>query len=95
MIIMYLFQEERGFHGGSDSKESAWNAGEYSSITGLGRSIGEGNGNLFQYSWLEKSKDRGAWWATYSPWDLKELDTTEQLTYFKMKKDEWLKLRVD
>ena len=33
--------------------------------------------------------------ASYSPWDLKELDTTEQLTYFKMKKDEWLKLRVD
>ena len=23
---------------------------------------------------------RGAWWATYSPWGHKELDTTEQLT---------------
>ena len=30
---------------------------------GGGRSPGEGNGNLFQYSCLEDSKDRGAWWA--------------------------------
>ena len=29
---------------------------------------------------LEDSMDRGAWWAT-SPWDHKELDTTEPLTY--------------
>ena len=38
MIIIYLFQEVMGFHGGSENKESACNAGEYSSITGLGRS---------------------------------------------------------
>ena len=25
---------------------------------------GVGNGNPFQYSWLENSMDRGAWWAT-------------------------------
>ena len=25
--------------------------------------VGEGNGNPFQYSCLENSKDRGAWWA--------------------------------
>ena len=25
---------------------------------------GEGNGNLFQYSYLENPMDRGAWWAT-------------------------------
>ena len=24
--------------------------------------------------------DRGAWWATYSPWGCQELDMTEQLT---------------
>ena len=30
---------------------------------GLGRSPGEGNGNPLQYSCLENSKDRGAWWA--------------------------------
>ena len=33
------------------------------SVPGLGRSLGEGNGNPFQYSCLENSMDRGAWWA--------------------------------
>ena len=33
-------------------------------IPGLGRSPGGGNGNLFQYSCLEHSMDRGVWWAT-------------------------------
>ena len=30
----------------------------------LGRSLGEGNGYLLQYSCLENSRDRGAWWVT-------------------------------
>ena len=34
------------------------------SITGSGRSPVEGNGNPLQYSCLENSMDRGAWWAT-------------------------------
>ena len=34
-----------------------------SSIPGLGRSPGEGNGYPLQYSCLENSMDRGAWWA--------------------------------
>ena len=29
---------------------------------GSGRSPGEGNGNPLQYSWLENSMDRRAWW---------------------------------
>ena len=33
-------------------------------IPGLGRSPGEGNGNPFQYSYLENPLDRGAWQAT-------------------------------
>ena len=33
-----------------------------------------------QYSCLENSMDRGAWWAIYSLWGCKELDTTEWLT---------------
>ena len=53
-----------GFPGGSDSKESACNAGDLGSIPGLGRSPGEGNGNPLWYSCLENSIDRGAWWAT-------------------------------
>ena len=54
----------QSFPGGSDGKESACNAGDLSSVPGLGRSPGEGNGNLLQYSCLENSMDRGAWWAT-------------------------------
>ena len=53
-----------GFSGGSDGKESSCNAGDPGSIPGSGRSPGEGNGNLLQYSCLEKSVDRAAWWAT-------------------------------
>ena len=34
------------------------------SVPGLGRSPGEGNGYLLQYSCLENPMDRGAWWAT-------------------------------
>ena len=42
------------------------NAGDIrdtASIPGLGRSPGEGNGNLFQFSCLENSIDKGAWWV--------------------------------
>ena len=34
------------------------------SIPRSGRSLGEGNGNLLQYSWLENPTERGAWQAT-------------------------------
>ena len=40
------------------------NAGEVDLISGWGRSPGGGNGNPLQYSCLEHSMDRGAWWAT-------------------------------
>ena len=40
------------------------NAGDMDLFPGLGRSPGVGNGNPFQYSCLENSMDRGAWWAT-------------------------------
>ena len=45
-------------------KESACNAGDSDSTPGLGRSLGEGNGNPLQYSCLETSMNRGAWQAT-------------------------------
>ena len=54
----------RGFPGGSEVKASACNAGDPGSIPGSGRSPGEGNGNPLQYSCLENSMDRGAWWVT-------------------------------
>ena len=53
-----------GFPGGSDSKESAYNAGDLSSFPGSGRSPGGGNGYPLQYSCLENSMDRGGWWVT-------------------------------
>ena len=64
----------RGFPGGSDSKESAYNAGDPSLIPGLGRSSGEGNDNPLQYSG-ESHGQRSL--VGYSPWGCKESDTTE------------------
>ena len=42
---------------------SAGDPKDASSIHVLGRSSGVGYGNLLQYSCLENSMDRGAWWA--------------------------------
>jgi len=53
-----------GFPGGSDGKECTCGAGDMCSILRLGRSPGEENGYPLQYSCLENSMDRGAWWAT-------------------------------
>ena len=47
--------------GGLDGKDSACNAGDLSSVPGLGRSPGEGNSNPLQYSCLENPMDLGAW----------------------------------
>ena len=58
------FVELGGFHGGSDRKESACNAGDPGSIPDLGRSPEEENGNPLQYFCLENFMDRGAWQAT-------------------------------
>ena len=55
---------EDGFPGDSVVKNSPANAGDVGSISGLGRSPGEGNGNPLQYSHLGNPMDRGAWWAT-------------------------------
>ena len=52
--------------GGSDSKESACNAGDPGSIPELGRSPGEFHGQSSL--------------ADYSPWGCKESDMTERLT---------------
>ena len=50
--------------GGAEVKASACNVGDLGSITGLGRSPGEGNGNPLQYSCLENPMNGGALWAT-------------------------------
>ena len=43
---------------------SAGDTRDVGSVPGLGRSPGEGNGNLLQYSCLENAMDRGPWQAT-------------------------------
>ena len=53
-----------GFPNGSEGKESACHVGDPGSISIPGRSSGEGNDNPLQYSCLENSVDRRAWWAT-------------------------------
>ena len=55
---------ETDFPGGSVGKESACSAGDPSSIPGLGRSPGEGNGIPLQDPCLENPMDGGAWQAT-------------------------------
>ena len=66
-IIMYTFELYENYLSltfiiffcfrGSDSKASAYNAGDLGSIPGLGRSPGEGNGSPLQYSCLENPMD--------------------------------------
>ena len=48
----------------AQSVKSACNAGDSGLIPESGRSPGGGNGNPLQYSCLENSEHRGAWWAT-------------------------------
>ena len=53
-----------GFPGGTVVKNLPANAGDAGSVPRLGRSPGVGNGNPLQYSCLEDSMNRGAWWDT-------------------------------
>ena len=60
------FQNGDNFPDGSSGKESTCNAGDPRDaglIPGLGRSSGEENGNLLQYSHLGNPMDIGGWWA--------------------------------
>ena len=76
LFVLYGFLcSVEDFAGGSDSKVSAFNAGDPGSIPRWGRSPGEGNGNPLQYSCLENPMDGGAWWATVH--GVTESDTTE------------------
>ena len=62
MLILQMRKYRlRDFPGGSDGKASAYNAGDPGAIPGLGRSPGEGNGNLLQYFCLENPTDGETW----------------------------------
>ena len=56
-----ILTDSQAFPGGSDGKVSVYDVGDPGSSPGLGRSLGEGNGNPLQYCCLENPMDRGAW----------------------------------
>ena len=68
----------KGSLGGSVVRNLLANSGDMGSIPWVGKIPGGGNGNPLQYSCLENSRDRGELEGS-SPWDHKELDTTEQV----------------
>ena len=68
-----------GFLGSSDSKKSACNVGDLGLIPGLRIFLGKGHGNPLQYSCLENPYGQRSL-AGYSPWGLKELNTTKHST---------------
>ena len=63
MIFIQCHCDHLALSGGSEGKESACNVEEQGSIPGSGRSSGAGNGKPLQYSCLENSTARGAWWS--------------------------------
>ena len=63
-VISYNQNENLGFPAGSDSKECSYTARDLSKIPRLGRFLGECSVYPLQYSGLENSIDRRAWWAT-------------------------------
>ena len=68
MVLFKILNVTEGFLGASDGKESACSAGVLSSISGSGRSPGEGNGNPLQYSRLENPMEGGAWRGSQKSW---------------------------
>ena len=64
-VCIHQRENQNGIPDDSDGKESAYNAGELGLIDGLGRSPKGRHGNPLQYSCLENTMDRGAWWAKF------------------------------
>ena len=66
--LAYSTSSMRVFFGDTVVKNLSANAGDSGDaglIPGSRRCPGEGSGNPLQYSCLENSMDRGAWWATF------------------------------
>ena len=69
IIANFIYSNSAGTRGASllaqtVHKASACNVGALGSISWLGRSLGEGNGNPLQNPCLENPMDRGAWQTT-------------------------------
>jgi hypothetical protein len=58
-LLQWLSGKNSAFHAGDTG-----DTGDMSLVSGFGRFLREEHGNPFQYSCLENSMDRGAWWAT-------------------------------
>ena len=80
----------RGFLGVSVVKNLPVSTGDMGSISESGRSSGEGNGNLLQYSSLENSMDREAWWATVHGAAKSQIQLNIQRLHFRKEKLSWL-----
>jgi len=65
------FLNFRSFPHSSFGRKSACNAGDWGSLSGLGRTPGEGDGNPLQYSCLENPMDREAFLRAISILNLK------------------------
>ena len=78
-VLKEYFNIRMDFSAGSEGKESACNAGDLGSVTGLGGSPGKRNGNPLQYSFLENPMDGGAWQFTIH--GVAESDVTEWLHF--------------
>ena len=75
--LIWTQQLSVDLHSISESKESACTIGDQ--VDPWVRKIPwRSNGYPLQYSWLQNSMDRGAWWAI-GPKGHKKLETTEQL----------------
>ena len=79
------------FPGGSVVRNPLANAGDAGLIPGSGRSSGEENGNILQYSCPENAMDWGAWWATVHgvAKSQKQLSTHAQQWYIYEKWQKW------
>ena len=62
-VIICVYAYKRASQVAQWVKNPPANARAKGSIPGLGRSPGEGHGSPLQYSRLENSMDRGAWWT--------------------------------
>ena len=75
IFFFSVYNQCKGFFGGSVVKKPPANAGDKDLIPGSERSPGEGNGNPLQYSCLENPMDRAAW-QVMVPGAAKESDMT-------------------
>ena len=61
--MIFEFMSNLGLPWWLSCKEFTCQAGDVGSVPGLGRSLGEGNGNALQYSCLGNPTDREPWWT--------------------------------